>query len=103
MSSHQQRAAPNGRGFRYVCDVVGTDSEGYRGRVVVLERRASSRSFDPPLVLYTPALYAARARAQQAGVHYAREVLRCATDDTLLYLASLAPCRCARAAADQPI
>lgn len=100
MSSPQQRAATDGMDFRYVCDVVGAGPEGYRGRVVVLERRALSRVFDPPLALYTPARYTARARAQQAGVRYAQEVLRCATDDTLLYLASLEPCRCARVAAE---
>ncbi len=106
MSSRQRRAAPNRGNFRYVCDVVGTDSEGSRGRVVVLVRRASSRAYDAPLVLYTPARYPARAHPRQASVRYAVEVLQSASADTLLYLASLEPCRCARAAtaaADEPL
>lgn len=94
---HLQRHAPiDGEGFAYICDVVAAGAGAYRGRVIILERRALSECFDPPLVLYTPASFTSEEAARSPTHEFALEALRCATAETLFYLDSLAPCRCVR-------
>ncbi|UGQ45931.1 hypothetical protein [Massilia endophytica] len=63
------------KGFVYCVNVVQQDEGRFRGQILVKSHRYSGRSFEPPVVIETPALFKREHAAEIEARALARELI----------------------------
>jgi hypothetical protein len=63
------------KGFVYCVHVVQQDEGSFRGQILVKSHRYSGRTFDPPVLIETPALFKREHAAEIEARALARELI----------------------------